>query len=53
MVAYVGNHSYWGSGGRRILSSRSAWEKVVRPCLKNKIKTKKGWGHGSSDRVLA
>jgi hypothetical protein len=39
--AYIYNLNYFGGRGRRIKSSRPAQVKVaVRPCLKNKIKTK-------------
>jgi hypothetical protein len=35
----------------RGLRFEAAPGKSRRPYLKNKLKTKKGWGHGSSDRV--
>jgi hypothetical protein len=49
MVAYAYNPAYLGGEGRRILSLRTAQEKVVKPCLK----IKKGLGCNSSGRTLA
>jgi hypothetical protein len=46
------NPSYSGSGCRRIMSSRLAQAKLLRPCLKNKS-LKKGCGHSSSGGTFA
>jgi hypothetical protein len=53
VMVHACNRSYSGARGRRITGLRPAWAKVVvKPCLKNKIKTK-GPGHNSSGTVLA
>jgi hypothetical protein len=51
MVEHACNPSYAGDGDRRMVSSRQAWAKVARSCLKNKIQ--KGGGPGSSGTALA
>jgi hypothetical protein len=40
MVVNTYNASYLGDGGKRTVSSRSAWAKTSKTCIKNKIKTK-------------
>jgi hypothetical protein len=39
-VAHTCNPGYFGGGTRRIVNSRTAWVKLVRPCIKNSIETK-------------
>jgi hypothetical protein len=36
-VAHACNHSYSGSGGKRVMSLKLVWEKLGRSCLKNKV----------------
>jgi hypothetical protein len=52
MVVHACNPTYSGVGGGRSRNMRPALAKLVRPFLKNKIKTK-GLGHSSNGRALA
>jgi hypothetical protein len=51
LMVHTCNPSNSGGRGRRILSSRQARAKLVRPYLKNKIK--RGWRGVSSGRAPA
>jgi hypothetical protein len=41
MVMHAYNPNYSGGRGRKIMSLRPFWAKVARPCLKNKMQTKR------------
>lgn len=47
------NPRYLEGRGRRIVSSRLAWTKGVRPYLQNKNRNKRAGGYSRSGRALA